>query len=50
MLDWALYLKVELKEWNLERDNTTLKKVLSSRVPGLSHVLAGNAYFGLYVV
>ena len=43
MLDWALYLKVELKE--CEHDDTTVKEVLSSRVPSLSHVLAGNAYF-----
>lgn len=49
MLDWALYLKVELKEWNLKCDDTTLNKVLASKVPGFSHVLAGNAYFVFYV-
>jgi len=50
MLNWALYLKLEIKEWNLGHDDTTLKKVLSSRLADLSNVLGGNAYFGFYVV
>lgn len=50
MLDWALYLKVKLKEWNLEHGDTALRKVASNRVPGLSHALAGNAYLVFYIV